>query len=100
MEQAKGNSDVVARWIGLLVFLLGIGLMLMVFVWAARLFNELGIGKEMVTQGNPDNRAALWDWFVRWLVRVVLLFVLGYLASLIAARGANFYLAARTTPKE
>jgi hypothetical protein len=100
MEQAKGNSEVVARWMGLLVFLLGIGLMLMVFVWAARLFNELGIGKEMVVQGNPDDRTALWDWLARWLVRVALLFVLGYLASLIAARGANFYLAARTTPKE
>jgi ABC-type phosphate transport system auxiliary subunit len=42
----------------------------------------------------------VWDWLARWLVRVALLFVLGYLASLIAARGANFYLAARTTPKE
>ncbi|MFA0752019.1 MAG: hypothetical protein SLRJCFUN_002422 [Candidatus Fervidibacter sp.] len=100
MEQAKGNSEVVARWMGLLVFLLGIGLMLMVFVWAARLFNELGVGKGMVVQGNPDDRTALWDWLARWLVRVALLFVLGYLASLIAARGANFYLAARTTPKE
>jgi hypothetical protein len=100
MERAKRNSEVIARWIGLLVFLLGIGLMLMVFVWAARLFNELGIGKGMVVQGNPDDRTALWDWLARWLVRVALLFVLGYLASLIAARGANFYLAARTTPKE
>jgi ABC-type phosphate transport system auxiliary subunit len=54
----------------------------------------------MVVQGNPDDRTALWDWLARWLVRVALLFVLGYLASLIAARGANFYLAARTTPKE
>lgn len=100
MERAKRNSDAVARWIGLLVFLLGIGLMLTVFVWAAQLFNELGVGKRMVVQGNPNDRAALWDWLVRWLVRVALLFVLGYLASLIAARGANFYLAARTTPKE
>lgn len=100
MERAKRNSEVVARWMGLLVFLLGIGLMLMVFVWAARLFNELGIGKEMGVQGNPDDRTALWDWLARWLVRVALLFVLGYLASLIAARGANFYLAARATPKE
>jgi hypothetical protein len=100
MERAKRNSEVIARWIGLLVFLLGIGLMLMVFVWAARLFNELGIGKGMVVQGNPDDRTALWDWLARWLVRVALLFVLGYLASLIAARGANFYLATRTMPKE
>jgi hypothetical protein len=100
MERAKRNSDAVVRWMGLLVFLLGVGLMLTVFVWAAQLFNELGVGKGMLTQGNPNDRTALWDWLARWLVRVALLFVLGYLASLIAARGANFYLATRTTPKE
>lgn len=90
------NPDLWARVLALAVFLLGIGLMLLVFVWAAKLFNELGVGKEIALQTNPSNRTPLAEWGIRWLIRVALLFVLGYIASLIAARGANFYLATRT----
>ncbi len=85
-----------ARVLALMVFLLGIGLMLLVFVWAAKLFNELGVGKEIALQTNPSDRTPLAEWGIRWLIRVALLFALGYIASLIAARGANFYLATRT----
>ncbi len=85
-----------ARVLALMVFLLGIGLMLLVFVWAAQLFNELGVGKEIALQTNPSDRTPLAEWGIRWLIRVALLFALGYIASLIAARGANFYLATRT----
>lgn len=84
--------DFLARVLALAVFLLGVGLMLLVFVWAAKLFNELGVGKEVALQTNPSDRTPLAEWGIRWLIRVALLFVLGYIASLIAARGANFYL--------
>ncbi len=70
--------------------------MLLVFVWAARMFNEIGVGKDLLVQGNPKDRAPLTEWLTQWSVRVGLIFALGYLASLIAARGASFYLAART----
>lgn len=90
------DPDIAARVLALAVFLLGIGLMLLVFVWAAKLFNELGVGKEVALQTNPSDRAPLAEWGIRWLIRVALLFVLGYIASLIAARGANFYLSTRT----
>ncbi|MCS7265688.1 MAG: hypothetical protein NZ805_12735 [Armatimonadetes bacterium] len=89
------NPDLLARFLGLTVFLLGIGLMLLVFVWAAKLFNEIGVGKEIAFQTNPSDQKPLAEWGLRWLIRVALLFALGYIASLIAARGANFYLATR-----
>jgi branched-subunit amino acid permease len=90
------DPDFAARVLALMVFLLGIGLMLLVFVWAAKLFNELGVGKEIALQTNPSDRTPLAEWGIRWLMRVALLFVLGYIASLIAARGANFYLSTRS----
>jgi hypothetical protein len=85
-----------AKLLALLTFVLGIGLMLLVFVWAAKLFNELGVGKELALQTNPSDRTPLAEWGIRWLIRILLLFALGYIASLIAARGAHFYLATRS----
>ncbi len=93
----KGRDpDLLARLLALAVFMLGTGLMLLVFAWAAKLFNEIGVGKEIALQSNPSERTPLLvEWAIRWLIRVTLLFALGYIASLIAARGANFYLATR-----
>lgn len=99
MAQQRRDGETAARWLGLTVFLLGVFLMFLVFVWAARLFNEIGVGKDLLVQGNPKDRLLLTEWLMRWLVRVGLIFALGYLASLIAARGASFYLAARTPTK-
>ncbi|MFA0747472.1 hypothetical protein [Fervidibacter sp.] len=90
------DHDFLAKLLALLTFVLGIGLMLLVFVWAAKLFNELGVGKELAMQTNPSDRAPLAEWGIRWLIRILLLFALGYIASLIAARGAHFYLATRS----
>lgn len=94
------DTDTVGRWLGLLSFLLGIGLMLMVFVWAARLFDQVGVGKDLLMQSNPDARTMLGEWAIHWLVKVALVFALGYVASLIAARGISLYLATRSLPKE
>ncbi|MCS7193082.1 MAG: hypothetical protein NZ937_08890 [Armatimonadetes bacterium] len=85
-----------AKVLALAIFLLGIGLMLLVFLWAANLFNEIGVGKEIAFQTNPSERTPLAEWLIHWLIKVALLFVLGYIASLIAARGANLYLVTRT----
>lgn len=89
------DTDFWARVLALMTFLLGIGLMLLVFAWAAKLFNELGVGKEIALQTNPSERTPLAEWGVRWLIRVILLFALGYISSLIAARGASLYLSTR-----
>ncbi len=89
------DPDLWAKVLALAVFLLGISLMLLVFAWAAKLFNELGTGKELALQTNPSDRTPLAEWGIRWLIRVALLFALGYIASLIAARGVSLYLSAR-----
>ncbi len=70
--------------------------MVLVFSWAARVFNEVSVGKELLLQTNPDDRTPLTAWAMRWLFLVSLLFVLGYIASLIAARGANLYSSIRS----
>lgn len=90
------DSEFWARVLAMMVFLFGIGLMLLVFIWTAKLFNELGVGKEIALQTNPSDRMPLAEWGILWLIRIALLFALGYIASLIAACGAKFYLATRT----
>lgn len=99
MVQGPQRNATLGQWLGLFVFLFGIGLMLLVFTWAARLFNEIGVGKELLLRGNPKGNTVLGEWIARWLVQVVLLFVLGYIASLIAARGIHLFVAARSVSK-
>ncbi len=94
------QPDFWARLLALLTFGLGVVLMVLVFVWASRVFNELGVGKELALHSNPSDRTPLAEWATRWVLRVALLFVLGYVASLIAARGANFYLSIRSQERK
>ncbi len=90
------HLDSWAKALALAVFVLGIALMVTVFVWAARLFQELSTGKELLLQSSPTNRQPVVAWAVHWVTLVTLLLALGYIASLIAARGANLYLSVRT----
>lgn len=96
----KQNHDFFAKSLALLAFALGISLMLLVFFWATKLFNELGLGKELALQNDPSNRTTLTEWGLRWLMRVLLLFALGYIASLIAARGAHLYCLTRSRQEQ
>ncbi len=72
-----------ARVIGLAVFLTGVGLLLLVFVWANQsLASPPGAPNEPVNWASMGTRLA-WD-----LGRLI---VLGFVASVIAGRGVQLY---------
>ncbi len=88
----RSTDDSAARWMGLAVFLCGIGLLALVFVLA---YNDL-LGAGVLGQlAGPapavDAAAAL-----RALaVKGVLLFLMAYVGSAIALRGIGLYAASR-----
>jgi hypothetical protein len=80
------SVDWPARLIGLAVFLTGVGLLVLVFVWTNRTLTAPTIDPgQPIPWINKGTRLA-WD-----LGR---LFLLGYLASSIAGKGAQLYAAA------
>jgi hypothetical protein len=82
----KSGIDWTGRVIGLAVFLIGIGLLVIVFIWTNRaLVPPPGDPKEKIDWGRTGVTLA-WD-----LAR---LFLLGFIAAAIAGRGAQMYAAA------
>jgi hypothetical protein len=81
--ELRRSVDWPARAIGLAVFLTGIGLLVLVFVWASRSL----AAPEMDTK-QPLNWAFLGTRLAWELGR---LFLLGYVASAIAGRGVQMY---------
>src|SRR5919202_1482738 len=83
---SKRGVDWPARVIGLAVFLMGIGLLVLVFVWTNRTLAPPTVdAKQPINWGILGTRLG-WD-----LGR---LFLLGYIASAIAGKGAQLYAAA------
>jgi hypothetical protein len=84
--EGKGGPDWTGRIIGLAVFLIGIGLLVMVFIWTNRtLIAPPGNPKQPIDWAHTGATLA-WD-----LAR---LFLLGFIAAAIAGRGAQMYAAA------
>jgi len=84
--EGKSGIDWPGRVVGLAVFLIGIGLLVMVFVWTNQtLIAPAGSGKQPINWGQMGTKLA-WD--------VGRLFLLGFIAAAIAGRGAQLYAAA------
>jgi hypothetical protein len=84
--EGKSGIDWPGRVVGLAVFLIGIGLLVMVFMWTNQtLIAPAGDGKQPITWGQMTTKRA-WD--------VGRLFLLGFIAAAIAGRGAQLYGAA------
>lgn len=84
--EGKSGPDWTGRIIGLAVFLIGIGLLIIVFIWTNRtLIPPPGDPKQPIDWGRTGVTLA-WD-----LAR---LFLLGFIAAAIAGRGAQMYAAA------
>jgi hypothetical protein len=82
-EGARSETDFPARMVGMVIFLLGLVLLILVFAWAFGMFSALGRsatrqGLELVDVGFAG-------------LRVLLLLVMGYVASLIATKGIQLY---------
>jgi hypothetical protein len=81
--ELRRTADWPARVIGLAVFLTGIGLLVLVFIWASH-----SLAAPAVDTREPPNLAFLGTRLAWELGR---LFLLGFVASVIAGRGVQMY---------
>lgn len=77
------TPDVWARVVGMVMFLVGLVLLVLDFAWAYGMFSSLA--KVSVAKGLQATAVGVFG------LRVLLLFVMGYLASLIATKGIQLY---------
>lgn len=88
-------SEVVAgRFVGMAVFLLGIGLLILAFVVTYQAFHnpDLIIPRQLLKATTAASTTGL---YIVIALKLVLLFAMGYIGSLIAARGAQLFFSAR-----
>ncbi len=92
------RSDLVGRIIGMLVFLIGVGLLLWVFYIAYGLFTKTGpaaLGLTFTGDPKKDPTAVLiGSQFALLLFRIVYLFLMAIAGSMIANKGINLYFSA------
>lgn len=81
--ELRRSTDWPARVIGLAVFLTGVGLLVLVFIWASH-----SLAAPEVDTRQPPNLALLGTRLAWELGR---LFLLGFVASMIAGRGVQMY---------
>ena len=92
------KDSVAGRVLGILVFLVGIGILVTVAVIAYNLFSASGSALS-VTPGSPSGATSqLGASAIRLLYRLALLIVLCLAGSLVAARGLHFYFVATGSP--
>ncbi|MGH2453745.1 MAG: hypothetical protein ACRDF5_08275 [bacterium] len=89
----ESGSDPAGKWLGLAVFVLGIGLLVFVFVQG---FEEFVRVDALTRPGGGDN--IFETTFLIALGKWLLLFLLAYVASAMAGRGIALYQAARALP--
>lgn len=90
----EGGGDPAGKWLGLAVFVLGIGLLVFVFV---RGFDEF-VRVDALTR--PGGESVFDATFLIALGKWLLLFLLAYVASAMAGRGTALYQAARLPGEE
>ncbi len=92
------HSDLIGRIIGMIVFLLGVGLLLWVFFFAYGLFNSspaAALGMRITGNPKTDPGIALIGSHFGWLLfRVAFLFIMSISGSLISQKGINLYFSA------
>lgn len=97
-EVRMRKDSAAGRALGILAFLLGIGILVAVAVIAYNLFNASGSALT-VTAGSPDGTTSqLGASAIRLLYRLALLIILCIAGSLVAARGLHLYFVATGSP--
>ena len=93
--RGRNHGDIPGRLIGMVVFFVGIGLLLLVFKIAYGLFTAspaTALGITITGDPKRDPAAMLIGQSFGWLmVKILLLFLMSVVASLTAQKGVNLY---------
>jgi hypothetical protein len=95
---AGTGDDTTAKWVGLLVFLLGIAFLVLVFILAYKDLTGAGVlGRLMAPLPTVEGRAApeANTALQTLAVKAVLFFLMAYIGSAVAGRGIGMYAASR-----
>ena len=94
MNTREPAEQIAGRIIGMVVFLAGIVMLVFVFIIAYQAFQNPGtfIPQASLQQTPPPPPAQV---YLPAILRLILLFAMGYLGSLIAARGAQLFYSAK-----
>ena len=86
--------QVAGRFLGVVVFLVGIGMLAAAFMLAFKAFStpDLLISMKLLRQIPPPPPAMI---YVPTALKLLLLFVMGYIGSLVAGRGAQLFFSAK-----
>ncbi|MFA4015324.1 MAG: hypothetical protein RUDDFDWM_000404 [Candidatus Fervidibacterota bacterium] len=99
VSKMKGNGhSTLGSIIGIIVFVIGIALLVASFILTYELFQALEKERLALLQnptGSEHIAASIISWVLRSIFRLACLFVMGFIGSLIAARGAHIYGASR-----
>lgn len=99
-QQKADRLDVAGKILGLVVFAGGVVLLVLVFLWAYHLFMNYADAGRMWTQApskvnQEPSPSQMGTVLGLGALRILLLFPMGYLASLVAAKGLQLFGAAR-----
>ncbi len=94
IDSREPSTNVVGRVIGMIVFLGGIGMLAFVFYLAFAAFNNpnLLVPLDTLKHTPPPSPVSV---YLRPLIKLILLFAMGYFGSLIASRGAQLFFSSR-----
>ena len=93
-EGREPAIQIAGRFLGVVVFLVGIGMLAMAFMLAFKAFSnpDMLISTAALRKVPPPPPAVV---YVPTALKLLLLFVMGYIGSLVAARGAQFFFSAK-----
>jgi len=96
--RSGSRSDILGRVIGMLVFLVGVGLLVFVFMHAFQMFSLKpadALGLRFTGDPKKDPLLSEIGYRFGWIfVQVAFLFIMSFAASLISQRGINLYFSA------
>jgi hypothetical protein len=94
IEVREPPIQIAGRFLGIVVFLVGIAMLGLAFSLSYRAFNEPDMLISMQDLSSESTTLPLVVW-VRVLLKLILLFAMGYIGSLVAGRGAHLFFSAK-----
>lgn len=93
-EYREPSEHVAGRIVGIIVFIGGISFLVFAFALTYKAFHDpnLIVSLDDLRRTPPPSPTSI---YVPVILKLILLFAMGYLASLIAARGAQLFFSAR-----